>query len=257
MLNWSEGGVSVYKISGGFLGVFAPRTRKTILAGLLDYEPFLVTKLRQAGIKGDAMVYYRGGQLVFLNDFRCGAKLEPPPPMSSEMVIWYSTHLRISCVSIDNKRHIRRWLWFDGAQQEFNNQVEIMEKVCNEHPNIEKLVKVFRSSDGDAQGVLTVHVDGSHPTKYTWTEKHSQSLRSAIDYLHANGVVHNDIKPSNIRLRKDGEIVLIDFDGATFNGRQDSRKLGTNDWHDMALYGSYEADNKAYEKIVEWAKSKK
>ncbi|KAK4056431.1 hypothetical protein OIO90_002574 [Microbotryomycetes sp. JL221] len=38
-----------------------------------------------------------------------------------------------------------------------------------------------------------------------------QGLISAIDSLHANGVTHNDIKPSNVMLTSDKRAVLIDF----------------------------------------------
>lgn len=36
-------------------------------------------------------------------------------------------------------------------------------------------------------------------------------LCESVGYLHANGVVHRDIKPDNILFRKDGSPVLIDF----------------------------------------------
>ena len=38
-----------------------------------------------------------------------------------------------------------------------------------------------------------------------------RQMASALSVVHANGVLHRDLKPGNIMLRKDGSIALIDF----------------------------------------------
>jgi len=39
----------------------------------------------------------------------------------------------------------------------------------------------------------------------------ADQILSAMEYIHARGVIHRDIKPSNIRLTPSGQIFLVDF----------------------------------------------
>lgn len=41
-----------------------------------------------------------------------------------------------------------------------------------------------------------------------------RQLAETLDYIHQAGVMHRDIKPDNIIVKPNGELVLIDFDGA-------------------------------------------
>jgi serine/threonine protein kinase len=43
------------------------------------------------------------------------------------------------------------------------------------------------------------------------TCQYLQSIASALDYIHSQGIIHRDIKASNILLNSDGEVFLTDF----------------------------------------------
>ncbi len=52
-----------------------------------------------------------------------------------------------------------------------------------------------------------------------------KDLARALDYAHAKGYVHLDIKPENILFREDGSAVLSDFGIARIMARQDSERI--------------------------------
>lgn len=54
-----------------------------------------------------------------------------------------------------------------------------------------------------------------------------ERLLSALDFIHANGIVHRDVKPKNILRRKDNTIVLSDFGIQWFNDELVPRQANT------------------------------
>jgi eukaryotic-like serine/threonine-protein kinase len=89
------------------------------------------------------------------------------------------------------------------------------------HPN---LVSVYDTAT-DSEGVLIVmeYVEGE---ALSWTLKRGplrpervarmvRDLGAALDYVHEQGVVHRDVKPGNVLLRKDGVTKLVDLGIAT------------------------------------------
>lgn len=61
-----------------------------------------------------------------------------------------------------------------------------------------------------------------------------REVSSALDYMHSQGIVHSDIKGSNIMCRESGEYVVTDF-GSSFKKALDKNEYNTN--HFTILYG--------------------
>jgi serine/threonine-protein kinase len=92
-----------------------------------------------------------------------------------------------------------------------------------QHPNIVSVLDVGQLADGlpymmteYVSGLeLEAWLDGSGAGRLTWKRSIGvlRQVAAAIDYLHAQGVVHGDIKPSNIMIdpRAHDFVKLVDF----------------------------------------------
>ena len=99
---------------------------------------------------------------------------------------------------------------FDRFLQEYETIAEM------DHPNI---VRIYDLGVGDdhahiameylAGGDLRVRMEKGIPERAA--VQYLRQIASALSAVHAKGVLHRDLKPGNIMLRKDGSIALIDF----------------------------------------------
>ena len=105
------------------------------------------------------------------------------------------------------------------------SEVKLLKKL--RHPNIVRYIETVRGPDGSLNIVLEFIENGSLASILKkFGGKFNESLVAiyttqvlkGLAYLHAQGVVHRDIKGANILATKDGTIKLADFGVATEGG---------------------------------------
>lgn len=94
------------------------------------------------------------------------------------------------------------------------------------HPNVVTIYDVLEGEDG-ALYIAMEYVEGrsladvlaeSGPLDLERTVDVVSHVAAALDYLHAMGLVHRDVKPGNILLTRDGRVKITDF-GIAVRGR--------------------------------------
>src|SRR5262249_10391120 len=86
------------------------------------------------------------------------------------------------------------------------------------HPHITRLLDAGISDDGQPYLALE-YVKGTALTQWCDESRYSirarldvfQQVLSAVQYAHANLVVHRDLKPGNMLVTPDGQVRLLDF----------------------------------------------
>lgn len=93
-----------------------------------------------------------------------------------------------------------------------------------QHPNILGVFDIFEDSNG--LNLLMPLVDGDSlvslirkgPFAIKETARIIRAVAEALDYAHGQGLIHRDVKPSNILIDRSGQIVLMDFGIAKLEG---------------------------------------
>jgi eukaryotic-like serine/threonine-protein kinase len=103
------------------------------------------------------------------------------------------------------------------------------------HPNIVPVLDVFEA-DGETcivmQLIAGVSLDnlleskGPHPWETSEAIPIVRDILKALDYAHQHGIVHRDVKPSNVLLGRDHRALLIDFGIALAMGEERRTRTG-------------------------------
>jgi serine/threonine-protein kinase len=113
-------------------------------------------------------------------------------------------------------------------QQEYRQRFFLEARAAGRlsHPGIVTIFDVGEDSDTHSPFIVMEYVDGEPLNKFIASPakmpvrralRLAQQLAEALDYAHAQGVVHRDMKPANILVGKDGHAKITDFGIAKLN----------------------------------------
>ncbi len=105
---------------------------------------------------------------------------------------------------------------FAYYKRKFLHEAENLSRL--KHPNIIKVVESFEENntayyameyiDGGSLDDMIVQNNGLMEADCL---KYAIQIATALEYMHSKKMLHLDLKPNNIMLHKNGEIILIDF----------------------------------------------
>lgn len=102
-----------------------------------------------------------------------------------------------------------------------NNIVAIYD-VCHDNNSTEYIVMEL------CEGVtLKDYLRKKHHLTWQETLYFAQQVARALDHAHSRGIIHQDIKPQNIMLLRDGTAKVMDFGIASFANSQETRKVSS------------------------------
>ena len=137
------------------------------------------------------------------------------------------------------------------------------------HPNIAEYLGCM-VKDGLIRGICLTKYDetlgqrvnpsGVKKRRFQYGEQRLRSRRnlakdlaSGLKHLHSLGLIHNDIKPSNIMVKGGETPVIIDFDSSAPEGQPLDEVGRTRLWHDPQVNTALPSnDFDALDEIVEW-----
>ena len=105
---------------------------------------------------------------------------------------------------------------YDKYKQKFAREAENLSKL--HHPNIVRVLEYFEANNTVYYAME--YMEGGSLDKYIEQKgglpeakcvKYAKQIGAALSYMHAHKMLHLDLKPGNVMLRKNGDAVLIDF----------------------------------------------
>ena len=105
---------------------------------------------------------------------------------------------------------------YANYKKKFAREAENLSKL--KHPHIVKVLEYFEANNTVYYAME--YVEGGNLDNYIKQHnglpeaecvKYARQIGSALSYMHAHKMLHLDLKPGNVMLRKNGDAVLIDF----------------------------------------------
>jgi len=124
----------------------------------------------------------------------------------------------------------------EEIRKRFKNEASLMAHL--QHPNIVGLIDYLEQEDGlylimeyvDGRGLDEVIKDLSQPFPIPRATEIFKKVLAAFAYAHKNGIIHRDVKPSNILITSNDEVKVLDFGIAKLVGETQNHltKTGTH-----------------------------
>ena len=119
---------------------------------------------------------------------------------------------------LGNRVALKRAAISDGdARRAFELEARLLGAL--RHPALPVVIDYF--SEGGEDYLVMDFVEGEDlgellrraggPVDAGRVARWADRLLDALDYLHERGVIHRDVKPANLKLTREGEVVLLDF----------------------------------------------
>jgi len=126
--------------------------------------------------------------------------------------------------------HIKRWVAIKVIDTPFRTDSDYIMRFEREaraiaqleHPHIVRLYRYGKANNclymamqyiegADLETVLATYREGGECIEPEDASRIVREVCLSLDYAHAKGVIHRDVKPSNIMLNKEGHAILTDF----------------------------------------------
>lgn len=189
--------------------------QKRILELVEGHHPELAWKSMASGSRILRLVKGSGLWLnLSFSDFQIVSTLSSTVNSKVYHAMRRGEHVALKEVAIDN----------DAARRRFQREINIV-AACS-HPNIIRIKGVF--FDGNFayillpyyhRGSMKTLLSKKEPLSWVMVQDLFRQLASGVAYLHERGVIHGDLKPSNILLADDGRPIVSDFGIAKDHGR--------------------------------------
>ncbi len=135
--------------------------------------------------------------------------------------------------------------------QQFEREAEVLSELS--HPNLPRVTDTFRHEGRRFLVEELVEgrtLDELEPLELTENRilKYAEQILDCLSFLHQNGLIYRDLKPSNVMLEDQGTIKLIDFGivrRLTIDKTRDTLVMGTPGFAAPEQYGWEQTDQRS------------